>query len=580
MKRILLMGNPNVGKSAIFSRLSGVRVITSNYHGTTVEFSKGVMRRGKGYVKIIDVPGVYTLEPTNKAEEVATRMLDKIFKEPEDFKENIVINVIDSTNLERNLSLTLQLIKRNIPVIVALNFRDEAKHKGISIDIEKLEQILRIHCVPTCAVTGEGIKLLVDKLKDITTSSFTYEDGKRWDSIGKIVDSVQVLTHKHHTFLERFGDFSISPYGGIPIALFILFISFQVIRYIGEGIIANIGEPIFENLWAPLMLKVSVLLGSEGIIHDILIGRLIDGEIDFGESFGVLTTGLFVPLVAVLPYVFAFYFVLSLLEDFGYLPRLAVLVDNIMHRLGVHGFAIIPFMLGIGCNVPGALSARIMETKRERFIVAVLTAIAIPCMAQIAMLAGLLGEYGVKGFSIVFGTLFLVWLLLGLVLNKFSEGCSPELFLEIPPYRVPYLSSLVKKVWMRLVWFVREAVPWVLVGVFLINILYTLKIIEFIGMAVEPVVSGILGLPSEAVAALVVGFMRKDVAVGMLVPLDLSMEQKIIASVVLTMYFPCMATFAVLIKEFGIKDMVKATLIMVTSTLFVGGLLNLVLNLF
>jgi len=218
-----------------------------------------------------------------------------------------------------------------------------------------------------------------------------------------------------------------------------------------------------------------------------------------------------------------------------------------------------------------------METRRERFIATTLMAIAVPCMAQIAMVVGLIGKHGAKGLGIVFGTLFIVWIVLGILMNKVMKGHAPELFMEIPPYRLPYIGALLKKVWMRIVWFIREAVPWVLFGVFLVNMLYTLRIIEFLGKIVQPIVSGILGLPVEAVGALVIGFLRKDVAVGMLAPLHLTLKQLIIASVVLTMYFPCAATFAVLIKEFGIKDMLKSTLIMICSTLLVAGLLNLIL---
>jgi ferrous iron transport protein B len=325
------------------------------------------------------------------------------------------------------------------------------------------------------------------------------------------------------------------------------------------------------------MMKLSLVLGSKGIIHDILIGKLVDGHIDFGESFGILTTGFYVPLAAVLPYIIAFYLVLSVLEDSGYLPRLAVLVDNAMHRVGLHGYGIMPMILGLGCNVPGALSTRIMETKRERFLALTIMAIAVPCMAQIAMIMGLVGKEGPLGLSMVFGTLFLVWLILGLFMNKVMKGRAPELFIEIPPYRIPYWEALLKKVWMRVVWFVKEAVPWVLFGVFVINILYTLGVIGFMGRFLSPVISGVFGLPSGAVAALIVGFLRKDVAVGMLIPLHLTFKQLIISSVVLTMYFPCAATFAVMMRELGVKDMIKSALIMVISTLIVGGLLNLVL---
>ncbi|MBW1803408.1 MAG: ferrous iron transporter B, partial [Deltaproteobacteria bacterium] len=345
-----------------------------------------------------------------------------------------------------------------------------------------------------------------------------------------------------------------------------------------ETLIRYLFEPLFENLWAPLMLRLSWKLGSDGILHDILVGKLTEGGIDFGESFGLLTTGLYVPLGAVLPYVFSFFIVLSFLEDSGYLPRLVVLMDSLMHRIGLHGMSIIPMLLGFGCNVPGALATRILENKRQRFITATLMSIAIPCMALQAMVIALAGEHGALALLIIFGALFMVWLGLGLILNKILKGESPELLIDIPPYRIPYFPGLLKKIWARLFWFLREAVPWVLIGVFLANILYTLGIIDFIGKMAEPVMKGVFGLPPEAVGALVLGFLRKDVAVGMLKPLRLSFDQVIVASVVLSMYFPCVATFTVLLKVFGLLDMIKAAAIMVASALIVGGLLNFALT--
>lgn len=574
MKKILLFGNPNVGKSVIFSRLTGVNVIASNYPGTTVEFAKGYLKIGNEKCEIIDVPGSYTLTPTSKAEEVAADMLEQATRE----NESIIINVIDSTNLERNLRLTLQLLAKNIPLLICLNFWDETKHTGIHIDVEELERILDVPIVPTCGITGEGIKDLVSQIPNAKVSTYHYEPEELWSKIGKIIGRVQKLTHRHHTIWERLGDTTIHPITGIPIAIIVLALAFATIRFIGESLIGYVLEPIFEYLWAPIMMKLSALLGSSGFIHDVLIGKLIDGEIDFVESMGLLTTGLFVPFAMVLPYIVAFYLILSFLEDFGYLPRLGILVDNLMHRLGLHGLSIISMLLGIGCNVPGALGTRILETKRERFIAATIMGIAIPCMAQIAMIFGLVGQYGAYGLGIVFGTLFIVWAVLGVVLNSFLKGESPEIFVEIPPYRFPYIKALLKKVWMRTSQFLKEAVPYVLYGVLFVNILYALQVIDFLGRLASPVVTGILGLPRDAVAALIVGFLRKDVAVGMLVPLNLSMKQMIIASIALTMYFPCAATFAVLVKELGIKDMLKSTLIMIASTLLVGGTLNLILR--
>jgi ferrous iron transport protein B len=568
MKKILLMGNPNVGKSVIFSRLTGVDVVASNYPGTTVGFTRGTMKLKGDTVEVVDVPGTYTLDPTCKAEEVAVEMCAE---------GDLIINVVDATNLERNLNLTLQLLKKKIPMVVALNLWDEARHIGISIDESKLERLLDIPVVPTVAVTGEGILDLVRSLSQARPGVLQYDDAERWHEIGRIVEQVQQVTHRHHTFLERLGDASIHPLSGMPIALIVLGITFFIIRLVGEGIIRLLLDPLFEQLWAPLMIKLSVLLGSSGALHDILIGHLSDGRIDFVESLGLLTTGLYVPLAMVLPYVFAFYLMLSLLEDSGYLPRLAILVDNVMHHLGLHGLAIVPMMLALGCNVPGTLATRILETRKERFISITLMAVCVPCAAQLAMIVGLLGQAGWWGIPALFGILLVVWATLGLLLNRLVPGESPEIFVEIPPYRLPYFSGLFKKMWMRIRGFLREAVPFVILGVLFVNILYTLGIIDLVGRLTQPVITGVLGLPRDAVGALIVGFMRKDVAVGMLAPLNLAAKQLVVAGVVLTMYFPCVATFVVMARELGIRDMLLAVAIMVIASLTVGGVLNLLL---
>jgi len=573
MNKILLIGNPNVGKSVIFSRLTGVNVIASNYPGTTVGFTKGILRHAGKRIEVIDVPGTYSLDPSSRAEEVAVQMLDDIKKD----KDAIIINVIDATNLERNLHLTLQLIKRRIPMIALLNFWDECKHTGVSINVEKLQQELDVPIFTTCGITGEGIKHLVDSLEQAKVSSLKFKDENIWNEIGHIIDKTQQLSHRHHTLWERLGDASIHPVAGIPIAIIVLALSFYIIRLIGESIIGYVMEPLFDKLWTPVLMKLSALLGGSGFFHDILLGKLINGSIEYVESLGLLSTGLFVPLGMVLPYIISFYLVLSFVEDSGYLPRLGVLIDKVMHKLGIHGLAIIPMLLGIGCNVPGAMATRVLETRRERFIAATLMAIAIPCMAQIAMIFGLVGSYGVGAIAIVFGTLFIVWIILGLIMNSFTKGESPEIFIEIPPYRFPYIPGLIKKVWMRILWFLKEAVPFVIVGVLVVNILYFSGIIQFLGKLSAPLIRGIFGLPEGAVGALIIGFLRKDVAVGMLIPLGLSKSQMIISSVVLTMYFPCIATFAVLLKELGIKDMLKSAGIMLISTVVVGGVLNLIL---
>ncbi len=567
--RILLMGNPNVGKSAFFSRITGVKVIASNYPGTTVDFTKGFMKLVGEEVEVIDVPGTYALEPTSKAEEVAAEMLKD---------GDLVIDVVDATNLERNLYLTLELLERQIPVVVALNIWDDTEHRGISIDVARLEELLGVPVVPTVAITGQGIKELVGRIPEATSPPWPNRsrDG-RWAAIGSIIEEVQTITHRHHTWLEGLADASIKPLTGLPIAALVLAISFLVIRFIGEGLIGYVCTPFFENLWAPLMMKLSVLLGSGGFWHDMLIGNLIDGEIDFFQSMGVLTTGLYIPFGAVLPYILSFYLVLGFLEDLGYLPRLAVLLDNIMHRIGLHGYAIIPTMLGLGCSVPAIMATRILESRRERFIAATLISIGIPCAASQAMIFGLVGAQGGQYVAMVYGSLFAVWLILGFILNRAVRGFSPELLIEIPPYRLPSWRAVLTKLWMRVYGFLREALPIILVAILAIGILYTLGVFDFIANLTAPVVSGLFGLPKEAMSAIVIGFLRKDLAIGMLAPLALSAGQLVVGCVVLSMFFPCIAAFVVLARELGLRGMLRATGIMLAAAIVVGGLLNLIL---
>jgi ferrous iron transport protein B len=567
--KILLMGNPNVGKSVIFSRLTGIHVIASNYPGTTVSYTRGFMKLGEETVEVIDVPGTYTLEPTCEAEEIASQMLNT---------GDLVISVVDATNLERNLYLTLQLLEKEIPVVVALNMWDDTEHRGIHIDLSRLQELLGVPVIPTVAVTGQGISELVRCIDKATSPDAPLRSrDERWATVGSITDQVQHITHRHHTWLERVGDASVKPLTGTIIALTVLSVSFLVVRFIGESLIGYVLDPLFNNLWAPVILRLSDLMGGAGFFHDILIGKIIGGEVNFFESFGLLTTGLYIPFAAVLPYIISFYLVLGLLEDVGYLPRLAVLMDTIMHHLGLHGYAIIPSMLGLGCNVPAILATRILESKRERFIAATLIAIAIPCAALQAMIFGLVGQHGGQYVAIVYGTLFIVWIILGIILNRLVKGFSPELLIEIPPYRLPSWRTVLPKLWMRVYGFLRGAVPIILAAVLVISILYVLGIFDVIANFAAPVVSGLLGLPKEAVTTLVIGFLRKDVALGMLAPLALSAKQLVVGSVVLAMFFPCIATFVVLLRELGVINMLKAAAIMIVAALLVGGILNLIL---
>jgi ferrous iron transport protein B len=571
MMQILLMGNPNVGKSALFSRLTGTHIIASNYPGTTVGFTKGYLKLGEERAELIDVPGNYTLEPSSKAEEVAVEMLKE---------GDLIINVVDATNLERNLNLTLQLLERQTPVIVVLNMWDDTKHRGINVDVAKLEELLGVPVVPTVGVTGQGVRELVRRLPEakVPKNARTYSNSdERWARVGDIVSHVQSLSHRHHRWYEHLEDASSHRVWGIVIALLVLFATFWFVRFIGEGIIGYAANPLRDLLWTPVLMKLSVALGGGGFWHNILIGNLIGGQIDYYQSFGLLSTGLYIPLGAVLPYIIAFYLALGILEDVGYLPRLAVLMDTIMHRLGLHGYAIIPTILAFGCNVPGIMATRILESRKQRFIAATLISIGVPCAALQAMIMGVVGQKGLGYVAMVYASLFISWVITGLILNRTVKGFNPELLVEIPPYRLPPWRVIGQKLWLRVSGFVKEALPIILGTVLVVNILYTLGVFNALGNIAAPVLTGLWGLPKDTIAALMVGFLRKDAAMGMLGTLALTAKQLVISSTVLAMFFPCVATFVILARELGIRDLLKAVGIMIAAVLVMGALQNLIL---
>ena len=571
---ILLVGHPNVGKSVIFSQLTGVMVIASNYPGTTVGFTEGEMRLGDQVARVIDVPGTYSLSvPTSRAEEIASKMLAE---------GDLIVNVLDATRLERNLHLTLELLELQKPVVLALNMWDDAGHKGIAIDIPKLQDLLGVPVIPTVAITGEGLKALKEALPRAAAPKRAPAGAEqRWSEIGRIVETAQSLSHRHRTFSEWFGDCCVRRSTGLPIAAAVLMASFYGIRFIGEGITRRLAEPLFERLWKPAVELVSSALGGEGFLHHVLVGKLIGGEIDFVQSFGLLTTGLYVPLAMVFPFVLAFYLWLGILEDIGYLPRLAVLLDRLMHKLGLHGWAIIPNLLGLGCNVPAILATRILEDRRERLIACTLVSVAVPCAALQAMIWALVGDPvrggGIGSVLIVYGALLVSWLLIGLVFARILPGASPDLLMEIPPYRLPHWPTVLKNLRLRIAGFLREALPIVLIGVLAVNILYWLGLFDFLADAAAPVTTRLFGLPREAAAALAVGFFRKDMAMGLLATMNLSIGQLVVASTVLAMFFPCIATFIVLTKELGWRDMAISVAAMLAFACCAGGMLNLIL---
>jgi ferrous iron transport protein B len=561
------MGNPNVGKSVIFSRLTGIEVVSANYPGTTIEYTEGRMKLGERMATLVDPPGIYSLEPTSKVEEVTGQILEQ--------GADVVVNVIDSTNLERNLNLTLQILERGIPTVVALNLWDVATRKGIEIDTSLLAEELGVDVVPTVAVSGQGIYDLVEAIgraKVPHPMKFESSD-QRWVRIGEISERCQRVLHRHPSLLDRLEDISLKPWTGIPIALLLLYLSFSLVIEIGEMLQLEVTDPLF-TAYSIFITDVVHRHISSDLIREILVGS----SPELLKSFGILTTGLYIPLGIVLPFLIPFYLLLGILEDIGYLPRLSVILDAFMHRIGLHGAAILPCVLGMGCSVPAVLSVRILESPKQRYLAATLMTMAIPCASQSAMIFGILAPHGLRYIFIVYATLFLSFVVTGYLLHRLIGGESPEIFMEIPPYRMPNPKALSKKTFVRVREFLKEAVPYIGLGMLIMNFFYLSGLMHLIGEELKPVVSGLLGLPSDAATALIIGFLRKDVGIGMFAPLDMSPVQYVIAAVVLAMYMPCVATFMVMLKELGVSGTAKSVALRLVAALVVGTALNLILS--
>ncbi len=573
MKKIVLAGNPNVGKSAVFSRLTGARVVSANYPGTTISLLQGKLKIDNDHYMVIDAPGVYDLGTVSDADRIASKIIAE---------GDMIVNIVDATNLERNLYLTLQLLKLNKPVIVILNFWDETHHRGVSIDIDALEKELGVPVIPTVGITGEGISDLIEIIQNPEEWHHhrrpEVNEENPWSTIGNIIQKTQKLSHREHTFLDHLHDFSLHPLGGLVLALLVLICSFIVIRFLSEGLIENVLEPLFYSYYAPFMENAAARLNLPEFLQYLLIGELVEGAIDFELSFGLLTTGIFIPIGVVLPYIFSFYLVLGFLEDSGYLPRLAIFLDNIMHKINLHGWAIIPVLLGMGCNVPGILATRILDSPKQRFIAAVSISIAVPCVALQAMIIGLVGKQSPLGVVFIYGSLFILWILMSKILGYVYPGDNPELILEIPPYRVPSVSLLIKKTFNRLIDFLREGMPLLFLGVLVVNLLYYFDLLTAFGRIFGPFLSFVLGLPPESIVGLLIGFLKKELAIGFLAVLDLDIKQLIVACLFLAMSFPCIATFLILWKELRWKYFVIAVIIMLVAALSVGFAANIFLQ--
>lgn len=565
----LLAGNPNVGKSLIFSRLTGIGIISSNFPGTTVGLNYGQTQFAGEAYDIIDIPGLYRLEE----EWLIEGKKRNLFKELEyDF----IVCVADASHLERNLFFVLEIMQLKKPVILMLNKFDEAQRKGILIDVKKLSKLLGIAVIPAVATTGEGLKELEKeavKLANRDTVEYNLEvpptSEEKWHTIGKIIEQVQQVKHKHPSIWEHLQGWATAPITGLPIAIFVLILSFFVVRFVGESLI-NLLDPLYESYYVPFLEKIF------GAMKDSVVGMLLLG--DGGETyFGVLTDGLHIALIDVMSYVLAFYALVGFLGELGYLPRLAVLLDRILHKIGLHGYGSLPIMLGFGCKVPAVMGVRVLETRRERIIALALILVLAPCISQTAMIISILSPYGIKYMLLVFAVLFINGVIIGTILNHLMKGETPELFMEIPSWQIPQWRPLLRKLWIRMKEYLGDALPLILAGILFVDLMQLSGIISWITKISRYPVEHILGLPAETTSVLILGFLRKDVSIALLEPFHLAPQSLVVACVFMSMYMPCVATFFVMLRESGWKDTLRIVALTLGLSCLTAYILRLIL---
>lgn len=635
---IALVGHPNVGKSVIFQRLTGQHVNVSNYPGTTVEIARGVARRLPGAI-IVDTPGVVTFPPHSEDERVTARVL---LQEPL----QAIVQVGDGKNLRRTLLLAVQLAEMGLPMVLALNMMDEASARGIVVNDELLAHHLTCQVVPTTAVRGQGVAELVSALQaarparfrlvypaeietalaDISTklpdtpiaaravallwlsgdpvseawlrermepASFNALIAQREALQISFVEPVAaVIQQARISYVEQiaapaimgtgegvsgFGGalsrLTTHPLWGLLILGAVLYALYWFVGVFGAGTLVGLLE---ENLFAetlnPWLAGWVNRLAPIPFLVDLLVGE-----------YGLWTMGVTYAFALILPIVSTFFLAFGVMEDSGYLPRLAALSNRLFRLLGLNGKAVLPMVLGLGCVTMATLTTRVLESKRERLLVTLLLALAVPCSAQLGVVMGMLAAISFSAALVWSGVVLSVLLLVGWLAARLIPGERSQLLVELPPLRWPLFSNVLVKTLARLEWYIKEVVPLFLIGTVLMFLLDVTGLLAWLTGAGEPLVVGWLGLPAQASAAFLMGFMRRDFgatglfilgAQGLLTP-----TQIVVAMVTITLFIPCVASVMVIAKERSARTAAAMVALIFPLAFLVGGLLNQALHL-
>jgi ferrous iron transport protein B len=635
---IALVGHPNVGKSVIFQRLTGQRVVVSNYPGTTVEVARGAARALPGFT-LIDTPGVIAFPPYSEDEQVTARLL---VNEPI----RVIVQVGDAKNLRRTLLLTLQLAEMGLPLVLALNMMDEAQARGVALDYQQISEEMDAPVVPTTAINGQGVDRLTEAVRSAGPCQFHLEYPPEIEAA--LVDfemQVVVAVDSHPSIHPRAlgllwlsGDAVVTDWlrrrlepelfsrlsaqrsalqGTAPGSLAAR-IQQTRLAYIeqlagaallsagerGDGWTARLSSLTTHPIWGWAFLALVLyaiywfvgVFGAGtlvGLLEERLFGQVINPFVSglvnqvistpwlvefLVGPFGLWTMGMTYALALILPIVTTFFLAFGVLEDSGYLPRLAALSNRLFKTLGLNGKSVLPMVLGLGCVTMAMLTTRVLESKRERLLVTLLLALAVPCSAQLGVVMGMLAGISFAATLIWTGVIVLVMLAVGWLAARLVPGERSLLVVELPPLRLPQASNVLIKTLARLEWYIKEVIPLFLLGAGLMFLLDKTGLLAWLVSALEPLMTGWLGLPAEASAAFVMGFLRRDFgATGLFVMAShgqLNELQVLVSMVTVTLFIPCIASIMMIAKERDLRTALGMVAFIIPLAFLVGGLLN------
>ncbi len=588
--KIVLTGNPNVGKSVIFNALTGLYTDVSNYPGTTLNMACG--RYGRDV--LIDTPGVFSVSSFSEEETIARDII---------LSADIIINVVNAVHLEQDLFLTLQIIDMGMPVIVVLNMIDDAGREGIEINIPLLEKILGVTVIPMVAERGIGLDDLKKKLKSaragnidpslqekinkiyppagrgeallilegdpFISAKYGMDPGAgredlylaRRERVNRIVAQVVRETGGGTSFAARVGRWMLKPATGIPLLALTLWVVYELVGVFLAGFIVDSTGEFMTNYYEPaIRYLLAVFMRPDSVAGTLLAGQ-----------YGVLTLTVTYLIGLLLPLVLGIFLVLAVLEDTGYLPRIATLVDRTLAGMGLNGQAIIPLILGFGCVTMAFISTRMLATDRERRIAIFLLALCVPCSAQLAVIIAIMAGQGAAYMTLYIVLIFCLLVFTGALLNSFLPGGVSPLLIELPPLRLPKIRNIMVKAGRRSYDFIREAFPIFAAGTLLLGILDVTGLLNGLRKILEPVTMNWLHLPAEVADILVMGLIRKEFGAAAILNLHMLPLQNFVILLTLSLTVPCIASTMVIFKERGWREGIMIWLTVFFLAFLIGG---------